>query len=36
MSSIIINANNITDTVNNSTFQLNFDRSVDFTYKSIA
>ena len=36
MSSIIINANNITDTVNNSTFQLNFDRSVDFTNKSIA
>ena len=36
MSSIIINANNITDTVNNSTFQLNFDRSVDFTIKSIA
>jgi hypothetical protein len=36
MSSIIINANNITDTINNSTFQVNFDRSVDLTNKSIA
>ena len=36
MSSIILNANNITDKVNNSTFQLDFDRSVDLTNKSIA
>ena len=36
MSSIILNANNITDTVNNSTFQVDFDRSVDLTNKSIA
>ena len=36
MSSIIINANNITDSVNNSTFQIDFDRSVDLTNKSIA
>lgn len=36
MSSIIVNATNITDTVNNSTFQVSFDRSVDLTNKSIA
>lgn len=36
MSSIIVNANNITDSVNNSTFQVDFDRSVDFTGKHIA
>jgi len=36
MSSIIVNANNITDTINNSTFQVDFDRSVDLTNKSIA
>jgi hypothetical protein len=36
MSSIILNSNNITDTVNNSTYQVQFDRSVDLTNKSIA
>ena len=36
MSSIIVNANNITDTVNNSTFQVDFDRSVETTGKHIA
>ena len=33
MSSIIINANNITDTVRNSTFQVDFERSVNLTDK---
>lgn len=36
MSSIIVNATNITDSVNNSTFQVDFERSVDLTNKSIA
>ena len=29
MSSIIINSTHITDTVNNSTFEIEFERSID-------
>jgi len=36
MSSIIINANNITNTTTNSTFQVDFDRAVNLTDKHIS
>ena len=36
MSSIIINANNITDTVTNSVLQIDFERSVNLTDKHIS
>jgi hypothetical protein len=36
MSSIIVNANNITNSTTNSTFQLDFDRAINLTDKTIA
>ena len=36
MSSIIINANNITITTTNSTFQVDFDRTINLTDKHIS
>ena len=36
MSSIIINANNITDSVTNSVLQIDFERSVNLTDKHIS
>ena len=36
MSSIIINSTHITDTVNNSTFEIEFERSIDLTNKNIS
>ena len=36
MSSLIINANNITDTTTNSTFQVDFDRTINLTDKHIS
>ena len=36
MSSIIINANNITNTTTNSTFQVDFDRSINLNDKHIS
>jgi hypothetical protein len=36
MSSIIINSTHITDTVNNSTFEIEFERSIDLTNKHIS
>jgi hypothetical protein len=36
MSSLIINSTHITDTVNNSTFEIAFERSIDFNNKHIA
>ena len=36
MSSLIINANNITDTTTNSTFQVYFDRTINLTDKHIS
>jgi hypothetical protein len=36
MSSIIVNANNITNTTTNSTFQLDFDWAINLTDKTIA
>ena len=36
MSSIIINSTHITDTVNNSTFEIEFERSIDLNNKHIA
>ena len=36
MSSIIINANNITNTTTNSTFQVDFDRTINLNDKYIS
>jgi len=36
MSSIIINANNITNTTTNSTFQVDFDRTINLNDKHIS
>ena len=36
MSSIIINSTHITDTINNSTFEIEFERSIDLNNKHIA
>ena len=36
MSSIIINSTHITDTVNDSTFEIEFERSIDLNNKHIA
>ena len=36
MSSIIINSTQITDTVNNSTFDIEFERNIDLTNKHIS
>ena len=36
MSSLIINANNITDTTTNSTFQVDFDRTINLVDKHIS
>ena len=36
MASIIINANNITNTTTNSTFQVDFDRAINFNDKHIS
>ena len=36
MSSIIINSTHITDSVNNSLFEIEFERSIDLTNKHIS